>query len=113
MIIEIAPFQVIDVLTLTRFPWDRFSTNEIFVVTCRLDEPIQIRLTSLGNRQTNHLGDFVGVVLEDGGFEFLVKRGAGFNKDKDFFGGFFPALPAVMGFETGKELHAGGEAPGN
>lgn len=53
------------------------------------------------------------MMLQKGRLELFVKRGSGLDEKKDFFGGFVFAAPAVMGFKGGKDLNAGGEAPGN
>jgi len=71
--------------------------------------PLQILGVSLGDRQTNDLRDFVGVILADGLFEQLVKRDTGFDDEEDFLGSFFFTAPAVMGFEAGKDLNACGK----
>jgi len=36
-----------------------------------------------------------------------------FNNKKNFFGDFFFATPAIMGFKTGKDLNAGCKLFGN
>jgi hypothetical protein len=53
------------------------------------------------------------VIFEESLFEFFVARYLRLDEKEDFFGGFFFAAPAVMGFKAGKNLNAGRETLGN
>jgi hypothetical protein len=76
-------------------------------------DPIQIGSAALSDRQTNDLGNFVGVIFQEGLFEFFVIRHRGLDEKENFFGGFFSATPAIMGFKPGKDLNAGREPSRN
>jgi hypothetical protein len=61
----------------------------------------------LSDRQTNDLRNFVRVIFQEDLFEFLVMRHLSLDEKEKFFGRFFFATPAVMGFNSGKDLNTG------
>jgi hypothetical protein len=53
------------------------------------------------------------MIFQKGLFEFFVVRHLGLDEEENFSGGFFSAMPAIMGFESGKDLNASRELSGN
>ena len=87
--------------------WDLAGRNDFGI------NPAQIPFAALSDGQANDLGNFVGVIFEEGFFELFVKRGFRLDKKKNFFSGFFFTAPAVMGFKSGKDLNACRKPPKN